>query len=344
MRKIWFLLGGFVVLSAFPSLVYAVSISQASFDLALPAGTSETGTFVVVNDETEATTVDISLSDWDRRSDGENRFLDVGSVERSAAGWITFAPAQFRLDPDEAVEVRFTMAVPAGVTGSYWAALIVQGTPRKVQVQSGTTILVRKRFAVKILETPPGTGNLSGRIADVRVGGSNPLQTVILFENNGLVNMNAVKGRVEIRDAAGQTVESIPIEAFPILPGATRQLVVSSARPKGDVLPPGRYLILAIIDFGGDSLLGGQLVLELKPLKLVPLGDSNAPPQDLDNDGTFEDVNGDGVFDGDDPVLLGFQLNDPAVQDNARAFDFNNDGVVDFDDTLTLQSLLDKQT
>lgn len=341
MHKVGLGLFGVMIVWAFSPLSYGLRLSQIEFDLTLPGGSTETGSFLVINDEAEETTVNVSLADWFRALDGENRFVEPGTVERSAAAWITVAPTQFFLAPGDSVEVRFTISVPANVAGTFWTALLVEGTPREVQSQAGTTILVRKRFAVKILETPPGTGTLNGQIRDLKITGQNPLTTVIQFENAGLINMPAVKGRVEIRDATGQTIESISIEEFPILPGALRKLTIESSRPLGEFLPPGRYLILAILDFGGESLLGGQLVLEIMPLDIVPLGDAAGTPQDLDEDGWFEDVNGDGVFDASDAVFLGFQLEEPGVQNNARAFDFNNDGVVDFDDVVALRTRFD---
>lgn len=336
--RVWWLWA--VVVAGVSLISFGLRLSQIEFDFGLPAGTSQTGTFLVINDESEPTTVNVTVADWDRLPDGENRFMAPGTVERSASSWVTFAPAQFTLAPDESVEVRFTLTVPDGVEGTYWTALLVEGSPREVETPGGTTVLVRRRFAVKILETPPGSAPLEGRITDIQVGGLNPLTTVIHFENTGLVNMPAVKGRVEVRDTSGNTVESIPIEEFPVLPGARRVVKVVSARPLGQTLPPGRYQVLTILDFGGANLLGGQLVLDVKPLELVALSETDALPQDLDGDGFFEDVNGDGVFDDADPILLGFQLNEPGVQENVRAFDFDNDGDVDFDDVTTLRQRL----
>jgi len=336
--KVWGL--WLIVVSGVSLISFGLRLSQIEFDFGLPTGTAQTGTFLVINDESEPTTVNVTLADWDRLPDGENRFIEPGSVARSAANWVTFAPAQFTLAPDESVEVRFTLTVPTDITGTFWTALLVEGSPRQVETPGGTTVLVRRRFAVKILETPPGSGPLEGRITDIQIGGQNPLTTVVQFENTGLVNMPGVKGRVEVRDTGGTTVESIPIEEFPVLPGAQRVLQVLSQRPLGQTLPPGRYQVLTILDFGGANLLGGQLVLDIEPLALVPLNDAGNLPQDLDEDGFFEDVNGDGVFDDNDPILLGFQLNEPGVQENIRAFDFDNDGDVDFDDVLNLRQRL----
>jgi len=333
----WLLIVGVFSMSSF-----GLRLSQIEFDLSLPGGATETGTFFVINDEEESTTVNISLADWDRSVDGENRFMDVGTITRSAAQWINVAPTQFTLEPGESQEIRFTIAVPIGIQGTFWTALIVEGTPREVEAEGGATIFVRKRFAVKILETPPGSDIPNGQINSLKVTGLNPLNAVVEFENTSLVNLTNVKGRVEIRNTAGEVLESVAIEDFPVLPGAVRQVDVPSARELGDTYEPGRYLILSILDFGGDNLLGGQFVLDVDPLELAPIGSSLEMPQDLNFDGFYEDLNGDSSFDSNDIVFFNLNLLEPEIQNNVRAFDFNNDGMVDDIDVATLEDIFNE--
>ena len=75
---------------------------------------------------------------------------------------------------------------------------------------------------------------------------------------------------------------------------------------------------------------------------LSPIGDSPYPPQDLNNDGLYEDVNGDGRLTYADPLLLVFNLDSKAIQDNPGLFDSNGDGIVDFDDSGDLAMLVEE--
>lgn len=321
----------------------ALLISHIEFDLALPRGASETLAFQLINNEADPLEIQISLADWDRDLHGENRFYPPGTLPRSAAGWLSVSPLRFDLARNEQKDVRFSLRVPRDIEGTYWAAILVEASPKQTQPQPGTTVVVRRRFAVKIFETPPGTGRRDGRITMLDVRGLNPPNAWIEFENRGTVHVQRVSGRIEIRDERGSTVDKIEFDSFPTLPGAKRQLKVTSGRKKGDLLPPGRYAVIAILDYGGESLAGGQYILRIQPLRLVPIGEAKAPPQDLDKDGLYEDINADGKLSLEDAALLGFHIEKPSVQENARAFDFDNDGDADLDDVLTLKKLAEEQ-
>jgi PKD repeat protein len=67
---------------------------------------------------------------------------------------------------------------------------------------------------------------------------------------------------------------------------------------------------------------------------LVPGG--SAVPHDLDHDGLYEDVNGNGVLDFNDVVLFFNQMDWIAENEPVSAFDFNHNGQIDFNDIVIL--------
>jgi hypothetical protein len=60
------------------------------------------------------------------------------------------------------------------------------------------------------------------------------------------------------------------------------------------------------------------------------------PAGDIDNDGRYEDVNGDGNANVVDAQALFVRLDGPIVRNNTKAFDFNGDGGVDILDVQAL--------
>ncbi|MFH5801980.1 malectin domain-containing carbohydrate-binding protein [Haladaptatus sp. CMAA 1911] len=59
-------------------------------------------------------------------------------------------------------------------------------------------------------------------------------------------------------------------------------------------------------------------------------------PTDPDDDGKYEDINGDGEENYDDVVDFFHNYDDSVVQENPDAFDFNENGQLDFDDIVEL--------
>jgi hypothetical protein len=240
---------------------FAISVDYFQFDLQMPTGERGVFTFEVTNDEPEATEVTIYLGDWDITPSGELRFFEPGTLPRSAADWISVSPSRFRLEKGEAMEVRFAIDVPHGVEGTYWAMIFAESSPRPVVEEGETTVTRTMRVGIQIMETPAGTEERDGRITDIDLLSLDPLMVTIDFENTGNVRLRP-EGRLEIRDTTGETVRNIPIEEFLVLPGGKRCLSIVD-REGRERLPPGRYIALGIIDFGGDFLVAGQISFEV---------------------------------------------------------------------------------
>jgi PKD repeat protein len=67
-----------------------------------------------------------------------------------------------------------------------------------------------------------------------------------------------------------------------------------------------------------------------------PIGGGQAPPADPDDDGLYEDVNGDGQANFDDAISLAFVQTGSLTQEQVAALDFDGDGDIDFDDAVEL--------
>ena len=65
---------------------------------------------------------------------------------------------------------------------------------------------------------------------------------------------------------------------------------------------------------------------------IAPVSAGSLKPNDLDGDGLYEDLNGNGILDFDDVV----RLYDGLDYLNSDKFDFNVDGVLDFEDVIAL--------
>ncbi len=63
---------------------------------------------------------------------------------------------------------------------------------------------------------------------------------------------------------------------------------------------------------------------------------AGTPPTDPDNDGMYEDLNGNGRLDYNDIIVLFEQFDSDAVRMHVDSYDFNENSQIDFDDIVTL--------
>ncbi len=251
-----------VVILGLAPLGWALQISQIEFDLQVEQGGVYTISFLVRNDSERPQTVTVYLGDWDRDLDGTNRFYPPGTVERSLSAWLSVAPAQLTLDPGAAQEITATLTVPtseeAELSGSYWGIIFVQGQPRPIE-QGGTTVMAIERFGVKVYATIAGTAAPAGSVPKLEaVPAEQGFQVIIYYANTGNVHQR-VRGTLTVVDRTGTVVEELELPEFPILPGATRRLVVDLP-----TLPRGVYQLQALMDFGGEVLVAGVEMLRIR--------------------------------------------------------------------------------
>ena len=142
----------------------------------------------------------------------------------------------------------------------YWAIVFVQGAPRPQQ-REGATVLAIERFGVKTYETIPGSEVLSGEVKSVRVVENDPLTFDITFANTGNVQLRPT-GTINVINQSGDTIRTLAIDEFPILPGSERTLVVNDESESP--LPAGIYRALVTIDYGGDNIAGGTRDFRLR--------------------------------------------------------------------------------
>lgn len=203
--------------------------------------------------------VTTSLSDVLIGPDGSTIYLEPGAQPRSLAAWIAVSPLEFELGPQEREEVRYTVDVPADADpGTYWGIIFFESGPLAADDQPDEGFGVRTRVRVgHVVYVNVGQVAREARIVGIRHEANTregtPGAMRIMFQNtgNGLIRLS---GELEIRDLDGQLVDAVEIGNRVSFPGSTH--AVSAALSKR--LPPGEYVVLAVLDYGGDRVLAGE--------------------------------------------------------------------------------------
>jgi P pilus assembly chaperone PapD len=200
----------------------------------------------VRNESAQTMQVSVLLEDWDRDEVGTNRWYKSGSVAGSCAERLTIFPGALQLAPGQEASVRVVLDSLATLDAECWAAAIVQVA--RVVTANGRNAQFNIRTAVKLYVTPPDLPP-RGEVAEMAVQGDS---VRLRFANTGKRHSN-VSGRVEFRNENDVVTATLSIPDMPVLPGGTRR--VTLALP---TLPSGRYVVLAVLDYGGDELAAGQ--------------------------------------------------------------------------------------
>lgn len=235
-----------------------IGISGLSMDVTIPPGGTFTGSLTVINRSPQPRQFTVELRDYDRDIHGGLVVLPAGTHPRSLAKFIVaITPLTFTLRPEQRQQINFNIKIPPQERGPHWGALAISSPlPPSNPQQGPISITAEEQFLFRVRQTDPTNAVNKGRLTGMQVllpDQSKPLRVLIDYENIG-TTFQELRGEVRIINARGDIVAKVAINPSPVLPGGKLRLEV----PLEQKLPSGNYVAVAIIDFGGDSLLGAQ--------------------------------------------------------------------------------------
>lgn len=244
------------------------SVSPLTLELQSDPESTQTSALVIRNSGDSTLSVDIKAFDFVMEESGKERELAPGESKRGCAQWLSLSPSGLvDIPPGEQQDLRVTVNVPPKTAGTYWAkiAVLQSSKPKPIRKTEGQTtmqVFIKQRWEVRVHHTIRGTSKAEGDIVHMQALEAAESNTEITthFENTGNTLLRC-KGRIEIKDEEGNLIQSLPLGDeghFAIYPGAKR--VLTQKAPTD--LKPGYYVALAVVDFGGDSLVAGELEFE----------------------------------------------------------------------------------
>lgn len=233
------------------------------------AGSRVTSDLEAYNGGTETLHITASVMDWTLNRAGQYQFSPAGTLPDSCAQWIQFNPIEFNLPPKKSVRVRYSIATPPDFASEHRAMMFFQSRPIPTKGTNNLQMMVSTRVACKVFISPAQLLPRAGKIADMEMLSSNGAAVRVAFENTGAATFR-VKGQVEARGADGELVATgvLGPPKAQVLPGAQRDLWAQWDKP----LSPGAYRIKAIVDYGGKSLVGGELKVNVADSNRVVVG------------------------------------------------------------------------
>ncbi len=253
-----------------------LTVDELEAHLVVTDGGQAVHTMRVRNESAERVQAVVTIEDWERDEEGNNRFLPAGTHARSCAAALEVFPMTVALDPGMSATVRISFRGAPAQAASCWSIVFLEN--RATQRSAGRQLQYTVRTGVKVYAATAGAVRdgaidamaVSEMASEVRTprqpsdgpaSGASVADSAALelrFRNVGDVQLQ-VAGTVEVRRADNSVAHRAELSTFPVLP-AQHRLVRTGLPP----LPRGRYMVLAMLDFGGTEIVAGQLEYEVR--------------------------------------------------------------------------------
>ncbi|MBN1458129.1 MAG: hypothetical protein JXA57_01245 [Armatimonadetes bacterium] len=243
-----------------PAATCSLEVSPLTLEIQLEPGRTLTDTVRIRNLSEEPEHIHAYCQDWTLKPDGVVVFLPAGKLPGSASPYVQLTPSEFELKPGATQQVRYTIRLPAEITSEVRTAIIFEAAAREVTAPNAPSRLV-PRLGTILYVQPDARTPTRARAAGFELNREGGLLAV---ENLGEAHLRFC-GQLEIRDERGALVRRHDLNPFVVLPAPfNRHLGALDSAILKD-LPPGRYQVTALLDYGGDALLGARIEIDLGP-------------------------------------------------------------------------------
>jgi P pilus assembly chaperone PapD len=229
----------------------SLDVAPAKYEVKVTPGTLQTIPITVRNSSDQPLHIQATLADFKVEPNGSYLFMKPGTGAYSIMKSADVNPREFDIAPNTAQMVRFSFTAPASMKGEYAGIVFFTTRPQR---HAGRGIAFAERIASKIYAYDPNTLRIAGAVDRVSVK-----QTAIGeefavgFKNTGDAHIY-LNGRIDVK-RGDATVASVPLPAQQLVDrGGVRTLNVF-----GPKLPPGKYSAIALVDYGGTDLAGGEI-------------------------------------------------------------------------------------
>jgi len=179
----------------------------------------------------------------------------------SCKKWLSLNPMEIELDSGGAMNARYTLRAPTGITeGSYNCAAGFTTLPSAEQATAGIGMRMAVRIVAAIyvvVGSPPVRGGLKEfkleAVAPAKDSKEGGWQAVVVLENQSQMYFRPT-GKLEVVSDKNQVVETEDFTPLPVLRERSQRFVF----PLKVHLAPGHYKLRAHIDIGTGEIQEGS--------------------------------------------------------------------------------------
>lgn len=254
---------GFICPISLQLSAQGIMVRPLLIEVSLAPGQRRTETITIENLTESDVRVQLTRAHFDITEEGTLDFLKADTSTSPVALHLSLPIEEVVIGAGETEIITLIIEAPGDETSSArWGGLFIE-SPRTETVE-GLRVMVR-HFVI-ILQWDAMAIQRQGLVTLVQVEldkseeESSRMAVVSAKFLNTCLDILKVDGRFEIRDMRGDTVATEEIKDRIVLPEHTR---IFTAQFAAADWPPGQYIALVIIDYGGETLTGGQWQFEV---------------------------------------------------------------------------------
>ena len=241
--------GNLVFLASPAFAANIIKLDQAKIRIIVPAGKTAVGKIEVKNPADDIKKVRVYALDWVYSNElGEKEFFVQGTKALSCSKWITFAPAEFSINPSAEEYVQYTIKIPEDVRGSYHSILFFESMmgEAKETPEAMAVVPVAVRVGCLVSVEVEGTVDRSAKVENLTVKREQEDYTIEAdLTNTANADIN-VAGSFNILDKQGMVFGRGEFANRYTLPGDKAKI---SSQWKGK-LAKGTYDLVLTLDLG----------------------------------------------------------------------------------------------
>ncbi len=227
-------------------------------------GETQKQTIYLYNHSNQNSKFSISLTDFILNKEGKTVIMAAGSTEHSLANWLSINPPFVELAPNESTQITLSVQTSANDYLSRWANILVRSTKEQtafsVDKQIQTGINIQGQIAIKVYQSPKSNHNYKMKITgltEITTKNDTIRRFKVLVDNIG-EKITDCKITLLANNISNGKETIIQTYKFITLPEGQREIELKM--PK-DALPPGKYALAAILDYGKQSNLEGTQMI-----------------------------------------------------------------------------------
>jgi len=244
-------------------------VSPLLIETSLNPGEARTEIIKIGNPTEEDLLVQLRKTDFYMTEYGGLEFLEVGKSSFSLASWLALPAEELIVKAGKTESLNLSIVRPKESSIlPCWGAIIITciELTETMEMEEKLSIAVNVRFAIVVLQTEPSLAQKSGRLVNMSVKiakteeeNSRTAAVSATFVSS-CENMLKANVRFKILKGTGDEIASEELNDRFIFPKHKR---IFTATFPADDWPPGQYIALAIIDYGGETLTGAQWPFEI---------------------------------------------------------------------------------